>query len=471
MRPAPEPTHDRTTHRRPSEAAEEAAHEQHVMRRWPHRRRRRRRPTPTPAGRRRGRSSSGAGRARVRSTPRSGCGGSAWASSCSASWSGWSARAVFATSPYALDRAEDDTEQLVRVQKIQTNLLRADATATNAFLVGGLEPPAQRAAYDEALAEVQRADRRGRPGPAGRRRGAGRAQPQGRRLRRRHRAGPGQQPAGAARSAPSTSAAPAPGSAADALPILDNLVERERRPGRPTQMDVRVGYLAVVLALLGLAGLVAGPGLGGPALPPPDQPGLLAASAVVLLGRWSARGRRRVQQLASSVAATRERQLRRREQRRPRPGSQANNAKSNESLTLIARGSGASVREGLGRPRPSWSTGSARDSGRPAGSDRPVAGLHRRAHQDPRPRRRRPLGRGRGPGHRRRRRLGQRHLRARSTTALTGYLDEVSTATSTASSRPQPGLVIGAVLTLLAGLAAARARHAAASPQRLREYR
>ena len=41
--------------------------------------------------------------------------------------------------------------QLVRVQKIQTNLLSADATATNAFLVGGLEPARQRAAYDQAM--------------------------------------------------------------------------------------------------------------------------------------------------------------------------------------------------------------------------------------------------------------------------------------------------------------------------------
>ena len=41
-----------------------------------------------------------------------------------------------------LGRAEADTEQLVRVQSIQTNLLSADATATNAFLVGGLEPAA-----------------------------------------------------------------------------------------------------------------------------------------------------------------------------------------------------------------------------------------------------------------------------------------------------------------------------------------
>ena len=58
---------------------------------------------------------------------------------------------TFAYLAYSLNRAEADTAQLIRVQKIQTNLLTADATATNAFLVGGLEPPAQRAAYDQAM--------------------------------------------------------------------------------------------------------------------------------------------------------------------------------------------------------------------------------------------------------------------------------------------------------------------------------
>lgn len=66
-------------------------------------------------------------------------------------------------------RAADDTEQLVRVQGIQSSLLRADALATNAFLVGGLEDPGQRAEYDEeidlvlteiaAAADAQPADR------------------------------------------------------------------------------------------------------------------------------------------------------------------------------------------------------------------------------------------------------------------------------------------------------------------------
>lgn len=67
-------------------------------------------------------------------------------------------------------RAADDTEQLLRVQEVKTSLLRADALATNAFLKGGLEDPAQRQEYDEAIdsvlaeianaAEAQPADRK-----------------------------------------------------------------------------------------------------------------------------------------------------------------------------------------------------------------------------------------------------------------------------------------------------------------------
>ncbi|KRB77177.1 hypothetical protein ASE01_10560 [Nocardioides sp. Root190] len=51
-------------------------------------------------------------------------------------------------------RAAADTEQLVRVQEIQSSLLRADALATNAFLVGGLENADQRADYDVAIETV-----------------------------------------------------------------------------------------------------------------------------------------------------------------------------------------------------------------------------------------------------------------------------------------------------------------------------
>ena len=61
--------------------------------------------------------------------------------------------ATFLLLTSALQRAESSTAQLIRVQQIQTNLLRADANATNAFLVGGLEQADQRKAYDDAITE------------------------------------------------------------------------------------------------------------------------------------------------------------------------------------------------------------------------------------------------------------------------------------------------------------------------------
>jgi ABC-type amino acid transport substrate-binding protein len=51
----------------------------------------------------------------------------------------------------ALERADANTAQLVRLQAIQTNLVSANADATNAFLVGGLEPPAQRQRFTDSM--------------------------------------------------------------------------------------------------------------------------------------------------------------------------------------------------------------------------------------------------------------------------------------------------------------------------------
>ncbi|MEP6629398.1 MAG: hypothetical protein ABJA89_02960, partial [Lapillicoccus sp.] len=54
----------------------------------------------------------------------------------------------------ALDRADLNTQQVVRIQGIYADLVRADADASNAFLVGGVEDDAQRGDYDAALARV-----------------------------------------------------------------------------------------------------------------------------------------------------------------------------------------------------------------------------------------------------------------------------------------------------------------------------
>ncbi len=56
----------------------------------------------------------------------------------------------------SLQAADKDTAQLVRVQDIKVHMLRADALATNAFLIGGLEAPEQRERYDASLAAVSR---------------------------------------------------------------------------------------------------------------------------------------------------------------------------------------------------------------------------------------------------------------------------------------------------------------------------
>ena len=67
---------------------------------------------------------------------------------------GFAAFSTFGSTEGALRRAEDNTNQLVRIQAIHTNLVRADADATNAFLVGGLEPADQRADFTSSLAKA-----------------------------------------------------------------------------------------------------------------------------------------------------------------------------------------------------------------------------------------------------------------------------------------------------------------------------
>jgi hypothetical protein len=67
-----------------------------------------------------------------------------------------SAFSTFGSTDDALRRGEANTSQLVRIQAIHTNLVRADAHATNAFLVGGLEPAAQRADYTTSLSQASR---------------------------------------------------------------------------------------------------------------------------------------------------------------------------------------------------------------------------------------------------------------------------------------------------------------------------
>lgn len=52
----------------------------------------------------------------------------------------------------AIADARNHAAQLVRIQDIRSNATQADAAATNAFLVGGLEPADQRTAYEDGIA-------------------------------------------------------------------------------------------------------------------------------------------------------------------------------------------------------------------------------------------------------------------------------------------------------------------------------
>jgi hypothetical protein len=67
---------------------------------------------------------------------------------------GLAAAQGFRLSDGALKRAEANAVQLVRIQAIHTNLVSANADATNAFLVGGLEPPDQRQHFVDSMANA-----------------------------------------------------------------------------------------------------------------------------------------------------------------------------------------------------------------------------------------------------------------------------------------------------------------------------
>jgi len=69
---------------------------------------------------------------------------------------GIGAYSAFGSADAALLRAGDNAAQLVRIQAIHTNLIRADADATNAFLVGGLEPASQRTSYTASIEQASR---------------------------------------------------------------------------------------------------------------------------------------------------------------------------------------------------------------------------------------------------------------------------------------------------------------------------
>ncbi|HEY6686699.1 MAG TPA: hypothetical protein VI094_10895 [Propionibacteriaceae bacterium] len=370
---------------------------------------------------------------------------------------------VFSYLALSLSRAKADTAQLIRVQKIQSNLLSADATATNAFLVGGLEPPAQRAAYDQAMsstssliaeaAQAQPAD-----GPA---LAALNEQVLGyaamiEQARANNRQG---LPVGAQylRNASAQLRS-------EALPILDNLVGANRQRATD-EMSAGAGYIILVITLLGLGGVIAAQIWLARRFKRRINVGMLASSLVLIVlvvGSLIV-----VQQLRSAlneissgslaaVNAAADARI------------NANDAKSNESLTLIARGSGQafdaawkssanSVAENLGRltDKPEllsqwqtytdvhsqiralddegqWDKAVAKATGSASNSSNTVFGAF--------------------------------------DSNLAGYLDNVSQDASSSLADEQPVMVIAAVLILLGGLAAGLLGRWGVA-ERLREYR
>ena len=369
---------------------------------------------------------------------------------------------VFVGLALALDRAESNTAQLIRVQNIQTNLLSADATATSAFLVGGLEPPAQRAAYDQAVATTTQLIAE-----------ASDAQPADARalsvlnqdvldyavLIEQARANNRQGfPVGAQYLRNASS-----GLRADALPILDNLVSANSARAADA-MSARIAYVFYVLGLLALAGLVLAMVSVARRFKRRINVGLAAATAVVFLV-WVAGSA----VLTSTMVAVTD----------VREGDfsavnaaaaariQANNAKSNESLTLIARGSGASFEK-------AWAASAQQVDERLSGLPRDVLtaswARYRSTHQQIRK-----LDDGgnwdgavalaAGSG-----RTSANAVFGEFDRQATGYLTSVSGATSRGLAEPQPLLVVLAVLTFAAGIGAALlARWGVAA--RLQEYR
>jgi hypothetical protein len=361
-----------------------------------------------------------------------------------------------------LGRAQADTAQLVRVQSIETNLLSADASATNAFLVGGLEPAAQRATYDRALRDTSALIAQ-----------ASRAQPADaaalavlnqqvldydasiEQARANNRQGfpVGAQylrlASGQLRSA--------------ALPVLDELVaaNADRADQR---MRVGWGYLFPVVCLLGLAALVAAQLWLARRFHRRINPGLLAASVVLLLALVGSMIGLSV--LSSHVGSTRTGSF---ADVNAAAGARigANNAKANESLTLIARGSGQSFEQ-------AWSSAGDRVQNELDVLDAPpltaawdgYTAVHRAIRRlDDGGRWEEAVQQATG--------TGATSANARFAvldSGLTKTLQDNSAASTTALGRERPGLVVAALVSLLAGLAAALlGRRGVAA--RLREYR
>ena len=370
---------------------------------------------------------------------------------------------VFSYLALSLSRAKADTAQLIRVQKIQSNLLSADATATNAFLVGGLEPPAQRAAYDQAMsstssliaeaAQAQSAD------------GAALAALNQQVLSY----------AGAIEQARANNRQGLPVGAqylrnasaqlrSEALPILDNLVDANA--ARATdEMKAGPGYIVLVVTFVGLVGVIIAQVWLARRFRRTFNVGMLASSIVLfilvvgsLIVVQQLRGALNEISSGSLAAVNTAADAR----------INANNAKSNESLTLIARGSGQAFEA-------AWQS-SANSVAEHLGdlSDKPELVSQWQAYTDVHTQIRklddggrwdRAVAKATGSG-----RDSSNTVFAAFDGNLASYLDGVSQEASKSLADEQPIVVAAAIFSLLGGLAAALlGRRGLAT--RLKEYR
>ena len=370
---------------------------------------------------------------------------------------------IFSYLAFSLSRAKADTAQLIRIQKIQSNLLSADATATNAFLVGGLEPPAQRAVYDEALsstssliveaAQAQPADAAALSALNQQVVSYAATIEQARANNRQGLPVGAQYLRNASADLRST-----------ALPILDNLVSSNAARAAE-EMDVRVGYVFPVISLLALAGVIVGQLWLARRFKRKINVGMLASAAVLLI--LTVGGLIAAQQLGSTLSSISN-------------GSfaavntaadariDANNAKSNESLTLIARGSGQAFED-------AWKSSADSVAGNVQRlGERPELVTQWQAYTDVHRKIRElddggkwdsavDLATGSAPD-------SSNTVFGTFDQNLAGYLDEVSQDASSSLANAQPAIVVGAILILLGGLAAAfLGRWGIAA--RLKEYR
>jgi hypothetical protein len=363
----------------------------------------------------------------------------------------------------SLSRAKADTAQLIRVQKIQSNLLSADAIATNAFLVGGLEPPAQRAVYDQAMSstssliveasQAQPADAEALSALNQQVVSYAATIEQARANNRQGLPVGAQYLRNASADLRST-----------ALPILDNLVSSNAARAAD-EMDVGAGYIFPIIALLALAGVIIGQVWLARRFKRKINVGMLASAAVLL-----------VITIASLIAALQLSST----LNSITSGSfaavnmaadtriDANNAKSNESLTLIARGSGQAFEAAWKSSADSVAGNLQSLTARPELVNQWQA--YTNVHGDIR---------ALDDGGRWDRAVSQatgsdpessNTVFGTFDNNLAGYLEEVSQETSSSLAGIQPVTVVFAILTLLSGLAVALlGRWGIAA--RLKEYR